>query len=70
MLQITKPPEPMTPITQAIIGEWISLQSDSASASGGGMSNIKLFGINQIPEPSVIALFEIGFAGLAFVKRK
>ena len=43
---------------------------DGPAGTGGGLSNIKLWGVNRVPEPSVLALFSIGFAGLVYIRRK
>jgi hypothetical protein len=51
-------------------GDWSISWVVDESGDGGGISNIKLWGINKIPEPSIIALFGLGFAGLVFVRRK
>lgn len=42
---------------------WLTRQGPGSGVSGGEMSNIKLWGVNRIPEPSVITLFGIGFPG-------
>lgn len=43
---------------------------DGPKGTGGGLSNIKLWGVNRVPEPSVLALFSIGFVGLVYIRRK
>ena len=48
-------------------GNW---SIDGPNGTGGGLSNIKLWGVNRVPEPSVLALFSIGFAGLVYIRRK
>ena len=43
---------------------------EGPSGTGGGLSNIKLWGIKPVPVPPVIALFGIGLASLIYVRRK
>jgi hypothetical protein len=51
----------------ALSGNWLT---EGPAGSGGGLSNIKLWGVNRVPEPAVIALFLVGFAGMAFIRRR
>ena len=55
-----------TVVPGSIQGEW----SITGTGKGYGLSNIKLWGVNKVPEPSVLALFSIGFAGLVYIRRK
>lgn len=45
---------------------------DECSTKGGGLSNIKLWGVRggSVPEPSIVALLAIGLLGMVVARRK
>jgi len=55
----------------ALSGNW-SLDLINLDATGGGLSNIKLWGVRgeTVPEPGIVALLAVGLLGMVVVRRK